>query len=153
MISTHQAFAQMNRLRDELDRVFGRDQTPWNRSNPRPPVNVWENEQAFFLEAELPGMSIQDLEIYVHDGDQLTIKGNRSTREIENAKPWKRERSFGEFTRTFTLEADVDAQMISASLDLGVLTIKLPKNAAVKPRKIEIQVDAKADESPRCEGE
>lgn len=152
MISTHRAFAQMNRLRDELDRVFGMDHTPWNRSVPNPPVNVWEDEQAFYLEAELPGMSIEDLEIYVHDGDQLTIKGHRDMQEIKNAKPLKRERSFGEFTRTFKLESDVDVQMISASLDHGVLTIKLPKNETVKPRKINIHVDSKSVESPRGKG-
>ena len=140
MISTHNALAQMNRLRDELDRVFGIDSSSWSRPGVYPPVNVWEDENHFYLEAELPGMSIEDLEIYVHEGDQLSIKGTRKLSEIEGAKLRRRERGHGEFHRTFKLDRDVDVQNVSADYKHGVLTVTLPKSELIKPRKIEINV-------------
>mgnify|MGYP003573471444 CR=1 FL=1 len=140
MISTHNALAQMNRLRDELDRVFGIDSSSWSRPGVYPPVNVWEDENHFYLEAELPGMSIEDLEIYVHEGDQLSIKGTRKLSEMEGAKLRRRERAHGEFQRTFKLDSDVDVQHVSADFKHGVLTVKLPKSETIKPRKIEINV-------------
>ena len=140
MISTHNALAQMNRLRDELDRVFGIDSASWNRPGAYPPVNVWEDENHFYLEAELPGMKIEDLEIYVHEGDQLSIKGTRKLSEMEGAKLRRRERGHGEFQRTFKLDSDVDVQNVSADFKNGVLTVTLPKSELIKPRKIEISV-------------
>jgi HSP20 family protein len=140
MLNTNHAMAQMNRLRDELDRVFGIDSAAWNRPSSFPPVNVWEDENHFFLEAELPGMSIEDLEIFVHEGDQLTIKGNRMLPEMEGATLRRRERGHGEFSRTFKLESDVDVEAVSAELKHGVLTVTLPKSEKVKPRKIAINV-------------
>jgi len=140
MISTHNALAQMNRLRDELDRVFGIDSAAWSRPGAYPPVNVWEDENHFYLEAELPGMSIEDLEIYVHEGDQLSIKGTRKLPQMEGAKLRRRERGHGDFHRTFKLDSDVDVQHVSADFKQGVLTVKLPKSEAIKPRKIEINV-------------
>jgi HSP20 family protein len=140
MLNHHTALAQMNRLRDELDRVFGIDSVNWSRTGGYPPVNVWEDENHFYLEAELPGMSIEDLEIYVHEGDQLSIKGSRKASEIEGAKLRRRERSCGAFQRTFKLDSDVDVEKVSADFKNGVLTVTLPKSEAVKPRKIEINV-------------
>ncbi len=140
MLNTNNAMAQMNRLRDELDRVFGIDAATWNRPGANPPVNVWEDENSFYLEAELPGMNMQDLEIYVQEGDQLTIKGNRKRTEMEGAQLRRRERGHGEFNRTFKLDSDVDVEKVSADFKLGVLTVTLPKSEAVKPRKIEINV-------------
>jgi HSP20 family protein len=140
MIGTHNAVAQMNRLRDELDRVFGIDSAAWGRLGAYPPVNVWEDDHSFYLEAELPGMSIEDLEIFVNEGDQLSIKGNRKPSEIEGAKLCRRERGHGEFNRTFKLDSDVKVDEVAASFKHGVLTVTLPKSEAVKPRKIEINV-------------
>ena len=137
MMSSHSALAQMNRLRDELDRVFGVDTQQWARTTAFPPVNIWEDENGFYVEAELPGLSMDDLEIYIHDGDELSIKGVRKESEIEGT--WRRqERGHGEFSRTFKLSDVVDVQKVSAELNNGILTITLPKSEAVKPRKIEI---------------
>ena len=139
MLNSHHALAQMNRLRDELDRVFGIDSASWNRPGAYPPVNVWEDEHHFYLEAELPGMTTDDLEIYVHEGDQLSIKGKRKATEIEGATLRRRERGHGEFNRTFKLDSDVNVEGVTASFEHGVLTVTLPKSEAVKPRKIEIK--------------
>ena len=137
MLSTN-ALAQMNRLRDELDRVFGVEGSHWNRATAFPAVNVWEDENSFLLEAELPGMKIEDLEIYVQDGDQLSIKGTRKPHDVEGAKLRRRERSFGDFHRTFQLETDVNVNEVKADFHHGVLRVTLPKSESVKPRKIEI---------------
>lgn len=140
MLSNHSAFAQMNRLRTELDRVFGSDTAAWGRPAASPPVNVWEDEQAFFVEAELPGMSMEDLEIYVQEGDELSIKGDRKEPELKDGSWRRRERGFGAFSRSFKLSSDVDVDNVSADFVNGVLTIRLPKSESVKPRKIEINV-------------
>ena len=140
MLNTNNAMVQMNRLRDELDRVFGLDSAAWNRPGAFPPVNVWEDENSFYLEAELPGMTIEDLEIFVHEGDQLTIKGVRVLPAMEGATLRRRERGHGEFSRTFKLESDVEVEAVSAELKHGVLTVTLPKSEKVKPRKIAINV-------------
>lgn len=134
------AMAQMNRLRDELDRVFGLDGSNCSRPGSFPPVNVWEDENHFYLEAELPGLKIEDLEIYVHDGDQLSLKGKRTHSVVEGAKLLRRERGQGAFNRTFKLDGEVDVQGVVADFKDGVLTVTLPKSEANKPRKVEINV-------------
>ena len=138
-MSTHSALAQMNRLRDELDRVFGVETPHWGRAAAYPPVNIWEDENGFYVEAELPGLSMDDLEIYIHDGDELSIKGERKLPEVDGT--WRRrERGHGEFSRTFKLSDVVDVAKVEAELNNGVLKITLPKSEAVKPRKIEVKV-------------
>ena len=137
MLSTN-ALAQMNRLRDELDRVFGVEGSHWNRPSAFPPVNVWEDENSFLLEAELPGMKIEDLEIYVQEGNQLSIKGTRTPSEVDGAKLRRRERTFGDFQRNFQLETDVNVNAVKADFHHGVLRVTLPKSESVKPKKIEI---------------
>ncbi len=140
MLSSN-ALSQMNRLRDELDRVFGLENSNWNRPTAFPPVNVWEDENSFYLEAELPGLKIEDLEIYVHDGDQLSLKGTRKPGDVDGAKLRRRERSSGDFHRTFQLETDVNVNEVKAEFHHGVLQVTLPKSESVKPRKIEINAE------------
>lgn len=139
MMNTNSALVQMNRLRDELDRVFGVDTSAWTRAISHPPVNVWEDDNNLYLEAEVPGLVMDDLEIYVHDGDELSIKGVRREKEIHEGKWRRQERSYGEFSRSFKLAGDFDVENVSAELKHGLLTITLPKSEAVKPRKIEVR--------------
>ena len=139
MMSSHSALAQMNRLRDELDRVFGVDPQSWAKPVAFPPVNIWEDDNGFYVEAELPGMSMDDLEIFINEGDELSIKGVRKLAEIEGS--WRRkERGHGEFSRAFKLSDAVDIEKVSAELKDGILTVSLPKSEAVKPKKIEVKV-------------
>ena len=63
-MNTHSALSQMNRFRDELDRVFGADAMQWARPVAYPLVNIWEDENGFFVQAEVPGLTMEDLEIY-----------------------------------------------------------------------------------------
>ena len=139
----------LNRLRNEMDRlfddcfqpisVFGPFAAPWERAFPN--LNVWENEQNLFAEAEVPGMSMEDMELTVA-GNELTIKGKRSRNEQEGVTLHRRERGVGAFTRTLRLPFDIDADKVAATLEHGVLTITLPKPEAAKPRRIEVKPQA-----------
>ncbi len=136
--------AEFNRLREEMDRLFrrfGGNGNLWRRTAAEfPAVDIWEDENDLFLEAELPGMELDDLEIYVTQGNQLTIKGKRTPPEVEGT--WhRRERGFGEFTRVITLPVDVDADKVEATLKHGVLTVRLPKVAEARVRKIPVKTD------------
>ena len=139
----------LDRLRNEMDRlfddcfqpvsVFGQFAAPWERAFPN--LNVWEDEQNLFAEAEVPGMSMEDMELTVA-GNELTIKGKRSRDEREGVTLHRRERGVGAFTRTLRLPFDIDADKVAATLEHGVLTITLPKPEAAKPRRIEVKAQA-----------
>jgi HSP20 family protein len=105
-----------------------------------PALNVWQDDACFYAEAELPGIEQADVEIHVTGENQLTVQGIR--RQLENLKTGsylRQERGFGNFSRVLTLPVAVDASKVEARLVQGVLTIKLPKSEAAKPRMIPIK--------------
>lgn len=102
-----------------------------------PAVNVVEDADNFHVEAELPGFSIEDLDISLTD-NQLTISGERRVHIPEGSEVLRRERPTGKFTRVLRVAVDVDAQKVAAKLKDGILTVTLPKVEAVKPRKISV---------------
>jgi HSP20 family protein len=136
---------EMHRLHDEMNRLFGRfgwdDGSRSNLAATFPALDVWEDENRLFVEAEVPGMDLNDLEIYVTGGNQLTIKGERKQPTLENGAWHRQERGCGSFSRVFTLPLDVDADNVEARLTNGVLTIELPKREEAKPRKIAVKAD------------
>jgi HSP20 family protein len=105
-----------------------------------PPVNVWEDEQSLYIESELPGYTLEHLDISTL-GDELTIAGARQEATHENSVYLRRERGAGttEFKRTLKIGIPFDAEKVQASLKNGVLTIVLPKAPAAKARKIEVK--------------
>jgi HSP20 family protein len=102
-----------------------------------PAMNVWETDSNYFIEAELPGFRMEDIEVSVL-GDEVTIKGERKTTAPEKAAYLRRERRLGEFTRTFTLPNGIESQHVEASLIDGVLLVTLPKSPAAQPRRIAV---------------
>jgi len=146
MLTLHrinQPFAA-NRLREEMDRVFGNFFAPTDGGfasvrGAFPSLNVWEDDQAFVAEAEIPGLKMDDLEIFVV-GDELTIKGERKPCDCKDVTYHRRERGTGAFSRVLRLPAEVDAEKVEATLKDGVLTVRLAKAQAVLPRKIEVKV-------------
>ena len=159
--STTQAWAPFLSLRRELDRLFddfGRgfwqhptirrsnfDIEPlWQREvtwEATPAVDIAENEKAFELTAELPGMDEKNIEVKVANGN-LIIKGEKQEEKEEKKKDYyMRERNFGSFERRFEMPEGVDADKIEASFKKGVLTLTLPKKLeAQKPaKKIEVK--------------
>jgi HSP20 family protein len=128
----------MGHLHNEMNRLFGR--FSFNGVAGYPALNAWEDDASYFVEAELPGMELADLEIVV-TGDQLTIKGERKAPAIEQGAWHRRERAFGAFARTLELPAAVDADRVEAKLSSGVLLVQLPKSEKARPRKIEVKAE------------
>jgi HSP20 family protein len=104
-----------------------------------PGVNAWSDEQNFYLEAELPGLKLDELELYVTDGRMLTIKGQRAECTAEQRKWFRRERGCGTFQRTIDLPGPVQQDAVEASLAHGVLTVMLPKAQEIRPRRIGVK--------------
>jgi HSP20 family protein len=131
---------EMDRMRNHVEHFFGsRSGRPALDPAGYPALNAWEDAESFYVEAELPGLALADLEIALTETDTLTIKGQRQEPALEAGSWHRRERAFGTFERTLTLPGAVDAERVEASLKLGVLTIKLPKAPELKPRKIEVK--------------
>lgn len=136
----------INRLREEMDRVFqdfSAESPMWNPagwfgSAAYPALNVWEDSNALYAEAELPGMSMDNVEVYVV-GNELTIKGERKFSDEQGVSYHRRERGVGAFNRTVNLPVQIDADKVEGTFKDGVLTVKLPKAEAAKPRKITVQ--------------
>jgi HSP20 family protein len=127
-------------FRDEMDQLLGRylPEVLGGASAEYPALNVWEDDDKFHAEAELPGFKNEDIEISVMGGT-LTLRGERKP-EAPAAGVWhRRERVFAPFTRVVELGRAVDPEKVQASFKNGVLTVTLPKAAAAKPRKIEVR--------------
>ena len=134
-------WCEMNRLHNELNRRFGKvGDGDRSLARSHPPLNAWEDQDKLYVEAELPGMEMDDLEILVH-GNDLTVKGERKRPEVKDGSWRRRERGFGRFSRVFELPDDVDVHKVEAHFKNGVLLIELPKREETKPRRIEVKVD------------
>jgi HSP20 family protein len=103
-----------------------------------PPLNVREDGETLKIEAEVPGVKIEDIEVSFDNGE-LTLKGEKKVDAPENAPLHRRERVYGSFSRTLTLPWEVKVDQVTAELKDGVLTVTLPKAEAAKPRKVAIK--------------
>jgi HSP20 family protein len=110
---------------------------PAQRGYLQPPVNVVETKDGYILEAEMPGVGKDGLEILLED-NELTIVGHRRF-GVEGAQPVYRESVDRDFRRTFELDPTIDTAKINAKMNHGVLTLTLPKAERVKPRKISVE--------------
>jgi HSP20 family protein len=127
-------------LRRDISQLFsGFDETDGGASMRAgfPPLNIWEDENAYYAEAEIPGVTQDELEIFTV-GSELTIRGSRKPTQGENVSYHRQERGTGEFVRVVSLPGEVDAGKVEANLHNGVLTLTLPKVEAAKPRKIAV---------------
>jgi HSP20 family protein len=113
-----------------------------------PDVDVKETESAYVFKADLPGMKEKDVEISL-TGNRLTLSGKREEERREQHETYfTTERSYGAFTRSFTLPAGTDADHVKADLKDGVLTVNVPKKPEVQAKKI--PVTASAPEKPQA---
>ena len=101
-----------------------------------PAATVLENADGYTLEVEMPGVSKENLEMWV-ENNELTILGRRSMPSIEGTLVHRESRPEN-FRRSFELDPSIDAARISAKIDQGVVTLTLPKAEQVKPRKIAV---------------
>jgi len=130
-----QVHAQMDRI---LRNAIEADEAPVART---PGINVWEKSDAVVIEAELPGLTLGDIEVTTQNRD-VTISGTRKIHapgpDTKDATWLVRERGAGSFTRTVRLPYDIDSNNARATLKDGVLTLTLPRVQPAGPRKVNI---------------
>ena len=131
--------SHVDRMLNEAFRGLGGEvPVPFAPAKPFPALNMWHDEAAFHIEAELPGFSMNDVEINLM-GRELTLNATRRTDDAAQTTAFLRqERPTGTFSRTVRTPVAVDAEKVTAKLTSGVLTITLPKTAEVLPRKISV---------------
>jgi HSP20 family protein len=127
------------RLQQDLERFFGKPFFDFGLTgaNVYPGVNVFTGADGYVVHAEVPGVSPEHLTVKI-EGSELTIAGERVPPAVEGATYHRRERRFGRFARTIQLPRDVDAEQCSAECRNGVLSVRVPKHAAAKPRTIAV---------------
>ena len=111
-------------------------QTRPEREYVSPGVNIYETKNGYVLEAEMPGVSKEGLEITL-EGSEITIVGHRQN-EVMAGAPLFRERTLVDYRRIFELDPAIDTAKIVAKMNQGVLTLTLPKSEKVQPRKIAV---------------
>lgn len=103
-----------------------------------PPVDIRENEDAYVVTVELPGLTKKDVDVTV-ENSILTVSGERQWEKASEKETYHRtERAFGRFSRSFTLPHQVEAEKVKASFEDGLLTVSIPKAEQAKPRRIAI---------------
>src|SRR5215212_1103378 len=144
-IVRYDPFRDLRTLQDEVNRLFSTNITrafgdegiargAWN-----PSVDIFENKDQIVLEAELPGMNREDFDLSV-ENNVITLRGERRFEKKDEGDNYHRvERSYGSFTRSFTLPQTVSADGAQAEYRNGVLRVTLPKREEVKARRIEIK--------------
>jgi HSP20 family protein len=104
-----------------------------------PTFEVFERKDGYVFRADLPGVKQEDLDITLN-ANRLTVSGKREAEERkEGERFYAYERSFGTFSRSFTLPEGVDAEHVAAELKNGVLTLVVPKKPEIQPKKISIK--------------
>ena len=134
-------FRPFPELRWDVDRLFDEmfARPALHVSPGGPEVDFYETEDEFILEMDLPGFTQEDVDVTVEKG-VLSIGGERTIeREQGQGTYHLRERSWGKFSRSFSIPHTIDAERVDADFAKGVLTVKLPKAAEAKARKIEIR--------------
>lgn len=141
-------FREMEEMQKRLWSLFGRSWPVW-RSEPEegfalaewmPPVDIEESDKEYLIKAELPGIKKEEVKVNV-EGGTLSISGERKAEKEEKDKKYHRvERSYGAFSRSFTLPEGAVAEKVSAEFKDGVLMIHLPKEEQAKARAIEVKV-------------
>ena len=143
-IVRYDPFRDLRTLQDEVNRLFstnlsrafgdeGIARGAWN-----PSVDIYENKDQIVLEAELPGMNREDFDLTV-ENNVITLRGERRFEKKDDGDNYHRvERSYGSFTRSFTLPQTVSPDGAVAEYRNGVLRVSLPKREEVKARRINI---------------
>jgi len=144
-LSRWDPFAEMDNLRRQVNRVF--DESFGHSPEPEraavaawaPTIDVWESDTDVTVEADLPGVCKDDIEISLTD-DVLSISGERKPSECDETAgvAQRRERSFGQFHRALSLATSINPDAVSATYREGVLRVVVPKAEEAKPKQIQI---------------
>ena len=141
-------FNELATMQDRINRIFGDAYTRrfddgglTQRGEWLPVVDIFENaNQEIVLKAELPGLAREDIDVRV-ENNTLTLRGERKREsEVKQEQYHRVERSYGAFTRSFSLPSRIDTEKVKAEFKDGVLSITLPVKAEAKPRHIDVAV-------------
>ncbi|MEJ2656936.1 MAG: Hsp20/alpha crystallin family protein [Desulfobacterales bacterium] len=136
------AFSELDRLHREMDALYGAlsgGAFPMPSAGVFPLINLTEDNENYYLRAELPGMKSDELDIQV-TGEGISISGERKISEEGNTvKYHRRERESGKFSRLINFPGKVDVNIVEASMENGVLSVTIPKSKAAKPRQITVK--------------
>jgi HSP20 family protein len=142
--SRWESFPEREDLRERMDRLMdglwrapdGADRTPWS-----PLVDIEESDEAWIVKAELPGVKRDYITVERRDGE-LRISGELDEETEREGTPRQRMRRMGRFAYRTALPRDVDQDQIEASLDKGVLTVRIPRPEPAQPHRIEVKAGA-----------
>lgn len=136
-IAIREPWGMLNRLNRDLDGIW--NGTPSTEVAFIPAVDVHEEKDRFVLQADLPGVKPEDIEVTAEKG-VLTLRGERKTEKRESADGYERlERVSGSFTRRFVLPENVLSDNIKAKFAHGVLEVGIPKQPAVAAKRVQIE--------------
>ncbi len=105
-----------------------------------PPIDIYETAEGLVLQADLPGVASESLELQIQN-NKLSLYGKVSSSVPPDARLIHQEYQVGHFLRSFILSDEVDHERISAKLNQGVLEVVLPRLPKPEPRRIQIQID------------
>jgi HSP20 family protein len=143
-IMRYDPFRDLRTLQEEVNRLFSTNMTRAfddegiGRGAWAPSVDIYENKDQIVLEAELPGMKQEDFDLSI-ENNVITLRGERKFEKTDENDNYHRvERSYGAFTRSFTLPHTVSAEGATAEYNNGVLRVTLPKREETKARRIQV---------------
>ncbi len=130
-------WSEFQRIENEMNRVLSRFVSP--STSDFPAVNIWTDGEETVVTTEIPGIDAGAIDISVI-GKSLILKGAREPEQLDNGNSFhRRERWYGQFTKAIELPFTIDAAKVSASFSNGILSIRLPRSEAEKPKKISIK--------------
>jgi HSP20 family protein len=133
----------VGRLQDRMNRLFDsffEGSSCMANESFVPAVDIVDTPENIVVKMELPGVEAKDVQVNVQE-NVLTISGEKKSEKEEKGKTWyRRETSYGKFSRSLSLPSTVDSEHVDATTDAGILTVRIPKSAAAKARQIAIQV-------------
>jgi HSP20 family protein len=138
-------FRELMTLQDRLNRMFGEPFGPTTSQELTagafvPPVDVYEDEKCIRLKMEVPGIEEKDIDIRL-ENNLLTVRGERKMESETTQENYHRiERSYGSFSRSFSLPTSVNPEDVKAGYSKGVLTVTLGKRAEARPKQIKVEV-------------
>lgn len=137
-------FREMDDLLARFQRGYGRSLAAGDDSLPlanwAPAVDISETPKEYVIKAELPGLKKEEVKVTLQNG-VLTLSGERkSEKDSQDEKFHRVERTYGSFTRSFALPEDVATDRVSAECKDGIVTVRVGRSEAPKPRSIEVKV-------------
>lgn len=134
-------FSELGPFREDLGRLFDRYSSLIGMRGWQPAVDLLEDEDAFILKAEIPGVEPEDMDITVTD-EGVTLRGSVGQEEEKRTEGYIRsERRYGEFTRMVTLPGEIKPNDVRATFKNGIVTIILPKAAPGQSRGVKVKID------------